>query len=84
MTFFIAVSCNTIAIIIDSWEQGLDGKFSFVVPTSVSSWTVVASFDKAVTTLNTWNGVLVGCVGGTVCTFTNQVMTFKINIILVE
>jgi hypothetical protein len=71
--FSNAVSCSTITRLGYTWQQGQDGKFNFIVPTSASSWTVVATFDKAITTFNAWNGVLVGCAGGTVCTFTNLV-----------
>ena len=65
--------CNTISTPINIWQQGQDAKFNFFVPTASSSWTIVVTFEEAITTLNTWTGIVVGCVGGTVCTFTNQV-----------
>ena len=60
---------------IDSFSIPIqDGVFNFVVPMATSSWTIVVTFDKPITTLSPWQGILVSpCVGGTVCTFTNQV-----------
>jgi hypothetical protein len=54
-----------------------DGTFNFNAPTSTATgWTIVVTFDKAITTLNAWQGVVSGCLGGTVCTFTSQVEKF--------
>ena len=67
------VPCSTFTTLGYTWPQGQDGKVNFIVPVSATTWTVVMSFDSTITTFNAWNGVLVNCVGGTVCTFTNQV-----------
>jgi hypothetical protein len=52
-----------------------DGTFNFNAPkaTTATGWTMVVTFDKTITTLNAWQGVVSGCLGGTVCTFTSQV-----------
>ena len=69
-----ASTCNTISTPTYTWQQGQDAKFNFVVPTTTSSWTIEITFDQAITTLNSWNGIMVACEGGTVCTFENQVL----------
>ena len=65
-------TCDTITTLGSTWGTGQDGAFNLAVPAQTSTWTIVVTFDNPVT-LNTWNGILVGCVGGTVCTFKNEV-----------
>ena len=72
-----AATCDTIAITGNTWNLGQDGTLNLVVPAATSTWTIVVTFDKPVTTLSPWQGVMVGCVGGTVCTFKNQVFKFS-------
>ena len=79
-----AATCNTVATIINTWSQGQDGSLSLVVPATASTWKIVVTFDKPVTTLSPWQGILVGCVGGTVCTFTNQVFSLNKKFFLTE
>jgi len=72
----IASSCDNLIIIRGTWDWGQDGTFNLTVPVASSSWTINVFFDKAITTLNAWNGVETVCTasgGGTTCTFKNQV-----------
>ena len=69
--------CNSYTSVSYTWEQGQDAAFTVTVPMATSSWTVVMTFDKAITTLNAWNGVLSGCTNGTVCSYTNKVLYIK-------
>ena len=72
-TRVVTPGCSSNVNITYTWLQGQDAKFTFLVPVTVSTWTVVAIFDKPVTTLNSWNGILYECANGKVCTFTNKV-----------
>jgi len=71
-----AATCDTITSFSNTWPNGQDGTLNLIVPVTTSSWTIVMTFDKPITVLSPWQGVLSagGCVGGTVCTFTNQVL----------
>ena len=71
-----AATCNTVASFVDTWNQGQDGNLNLIVPATASTWKIIVTFDKPVTTLSPWQGILVGCAGGTVCTFTNQVFNY--------
>ena len=71
-----AATCDTIATLQAPWSTGQNGQLDFTVPATVTSWTVVMTFDKAVTSLQAWTGIVSGsgCTsGGTVCSFINQV-----------
>jgi len=73
-------TCDTVTSLGNTWSNGQDGTLNLIVPISTSSWTIVMTFDKPITTLSAWQGVVSGCVGGTVCTFTNQVWRHKASI----
>jgi hypothetical protein len=70
-----AATCDTVTSFSNTWANGQDGTLNLIVPVTTSTWTIVMTFDKPITTLSPWQGILSagGCVGGTVCTFTNQV-----------
>ena len=69
-----AATCDTVATVGSTWPNGQDGTLNFAVPVTTSSWTVVMTFDKALTSLSAWTGIVSGCTsGGNVCTFSNQV-----------
>jgi hypothetical protein len=68
-----AATCDTVTSFSNTWANGQDGTLKLIVPATTSKWTIVMTFDKPITTLSPWQGVFSGCVGGTVCTFTNQV-----------
>ena len=79
-TSFAAIAaaspCENIITIRGTWDWGQDGIFNLTIPNSISSWTMSVSFDKPVTTLNSWDGSNTTCStngNGTTCTFNNQV-----------
>ena len=67
-------TCDTIAKFTSTWSTGQVGELNFKVPGSTNSWTMVMTFNKPITNLAVWRGVVTGCTsGGAVCTFVNQV-----------
>jgi hypothetical protein len=81
LTLFILISsrlaagatCDTSTTIVNTWTTGQDGSFKFTVPISTSTWNLVITFDKPISSLSAWDGISKGCSGGTVCTYSNEV-----------
>jgi len=75
--FFIiqeVATCDSIITLGSSWYGGQSGTLNLVVPSATTSWTIVLTFDKPLTSLDVFFGTVTPCTtGGFVCSFTNEV-----------
>lgn len=69
--------CIGTNVIVNSWNEGMNGELEVVAPENLEEWEVTITFDQTVNNIQAWQGTDENC-DGNVCNFWNESWNAKL------